>query len=225
MIQRCRDPICNGYERYGGRGIMVCPRWASSFADFVADMGYRPSTGHSIDRIDVNGHYEPGNCRWATRSEQSRNRRNTRIVEAFGITSPLVDFVRMAWVPADTIYGRLTRGWSIERALSTPRNPPLLALRGNGNAMNRPDVRARVGASLKRRHAARDITIPWATLTDDAVRHIFALRGKVRARDVATQFSTKTTLVHHIWSGRTFRAVTGMTQRINRRASHAHQEK
>ncbi len=75
ILQRCNNPKTPGFENYGGRGILVCERWASSFAAFFADMGLRPSLKHSIDRMDNEGGYEPGNCRWATRSQQMTNRR------------------------------------------------------------------------------------------------------------------------------------------------------
>lgn len=81
MQRRCDDPNYIVYPNYGGRGISICDRWRD-FTNFLADMGPKPSPGHSIDRIDSNGNYEPANCRWATRSEQNRNRRPRQPLEA-----------------------------------------------------------------------------------------------------------------------------------------------
>lgn len=75
LKERCSNPNCKDWPDYGGRGISVCARWRDSFANFLADMGPRPSPQHSIDRIDVNGNYEPDNCRWADPLTQRRNRR------------------------------------------------------------------------------------------------------------------------------------------------------
>jgi hypothetical protein len=75
MLGRCREPRRKDWPRYGGRGITVCAQWVESFAQFLADVGPRPAPGYSIDRINNNGNYEPGNVRWATSSQQALNRR------------------------------------------------------------------------------------------------------------------------------------------------------
>jgi len=76
MRKRCLNPACHNYEYYGGRGITICKRW-DRFENFLEDMGERPSPNHSLDRIDVDGNYEPTNCRWADKLTQMNNTRRT----------------------------------------------------------------------------------------------------------------------------------------------------
>jgi len=78
MIRRCHQPSHQRYRYYGARGISVCERWRASFDDFATDMGPRPGAEYSLDRIDNDGNYEPGNCRWATKLEQASNKARTR---------------------------------------------------------------------------------------------------------------------------------------------------
>lgn len=85
MKQRCLNPKNSNYYNYGGRGISVCDRWLESFENFYADMGGKPTPKHSIDRIDVNGNYEPNNCKWATWDEQANNKRSNVMLELKGV--------------------------------------------------------------------------------------------------------------------------------------------
>lgn len=120
MIQRCYYHRDLGYAMYGGRGIVVCPRWRDSFDAFIEDMGNKPTPQHSIERIDTNGNYEPGNCRWATPREQSQNtRRNVRLSYA-GETLCLSEWSRRTGINRRTIAQRLRKGWSAEAILTTP---------------------------------------------------------------------------------------------------------
>jgi hypothetical protein len=116
--QRCENPSFRGYKNYGGRGIKICSRWRDSLENFLADMGKRPSARHSIDRIDTNGDYEPDNCRWATMSQQARNRRNNRVLEFAGKRATLTEFALEYGISKITLKDRLNRGWSLDRALT-----------------------------------------------------------------------------------------------------------
>lgn len=122
MKGRCYNPNFRNYKNYGGRGISVCKRWLKNFENFLADVGLRPSPQHSLDRIDNNGNYCPENCRWATAKEQTTNRRNNRIVTAFGRSGPLVGFMPAGFDGGSPEYNRvlrrLNKGWSVERALA-----------------------------------------------------------------------------------------------------------
>jgi hypothetical protein len=114
MIARCNDL---SDDRYGGRGISVCERW-KKFENFLADMGERPA-GLSIERDDVNGNYEPGNCRWATVLEQANNTRSSRVIEFEGVRQTLMQWARQTGIGWGTIRYRLENGWSIKQALTT----------------------------------------------------------------------------------------------------------
>jgi hypothetical protein len=122
MKDRCCNPNNKKYPLYGGRGIVVCERW-QSFENFLADMGERPAGRRlSIDRYpNRNGNYEPGNCRWATDSQQNNNKSNQRWVEYRGRKMTLTEAVELSGlVNRNTVYGRLRMGWPLARALDTP---------------------------------------------------------------------------------------------------------
>ena len=121
MRQRCTNPRCPQYARYGAKGVSVCERWGKSFKAFLADVGPRPGPGYSLDRHpDQRGNYEPGNGRWATRTDQNRNRRTVRVVTLDGMTRTLPEWIALFGIPASTLHSRLALGWSPERALTTP---------------------------------------------------------------------------------------------------------
>lgn len=107
--RRCSNPSHPSFARYGGRGIRMCDEWMEDFAAFLAHVGPRPSSEHSIDRIDNDGNYEPGNVRWATRREQQRNRRNTVTVLVDGRRRPLVAVAEETGVNAATLRARVKR--------------------------------------------------------------------------------------------------------------------
>lgn len=117
LRRRCNNPKDFFYVDYGGRGIIVCESWNNSFEAFYKDMGPRPSPEHSIDRIDVNGNYEPGNCRWATRIQQCNNRRTSRFLTHNGLTMTVANWARHLGLKEHTIHNRLRGGWSLDRCL------------------------------------------------------------------------------------------------------------
>lgn len=120
MIDRCTNPKNDCWGRYGGRGISICPEWRRSFETFLADIGPRPTRKHTLDRINNNGNYEPSNCRWATQTTQSRNKRNNRILTFNGATLCVVDWANITGLNPCTIYARLDAGWTAERTLTEP---------------------------------------------------------------------------------------------------------
>jgi len=117
MIQRCTSPNNHAYDRYGGRGIKVCDRWLNSFESFLADMGDKPSSECSLDRIDNNGNYEPSNCRWATATEQMRNRSNSIHLTMNGETLPAAEWAEKLGIPLSRIHARIKHGFSVEQTL------------------------------------------------------------------------------------------------------------
>lgn len=122
MLKRCTIKSRRDYANYGARGITVCERWSGEhgFVNFLSDMGLRPSSEFSIDRIDNDGNYSPDNCRWATAHQQHRNKRNNRIIRAFGQEKPLVEWSEEYGIEAETIAARIVRGASPEEAISKP---------------------------------------------------------------------------------------------------------
>jgi hypothetical protein len=127
MIARCRNPKSKIYRYYGGRGIAVCDRWRS-FENFLADLGERPE-GTTLDRINVNGNYEPGNCRWATAKEQARNTRSNHRIPCDGKMISVAEAAELKGLSARMVYLRLSAGWPTEKVLIPPTRAPKTNIR------------------------------------------------------------------------------------------------
>ncbi len=177
MLARCENPNARAFARYGGRGITVCARWRD-FAVFLADMGPKPSPSHSIDRIDNDRGYEPGNCRWATKKEQARNTRANLLIEIDGVTRCAAEWQEIAGIPQQTLNNRYRRGVR-GRALLVPRLPEKPPLRGSANHL--------------------------AKLTEESAREIRAARGGgATQRQVGDRFGVSQSVVSSIWLGKTW---------------------
>ncbi len=122
MRDRCNNPANNNFMHYGARGITVCERW-NLFENFIADMGCRPSNKHSIERINNNGNYCAENCKWATRVEQANNTRRNHILIFQGVSDTVAGWANKLGISYTSLNNRIHRGWSTERAITTPVIP------------------------------------------------------------------------------------------------------
>lgn len=118
MMTRCYEPKYKKFHDYGGRGITVCDRW-HEYKNFLADMG-EPPEGLTIERTDNNGNYSPENCKWATDTEQGRNKRNNRLLTYKGETKCVTAWAEELDVNPKTLYTRVYLGWTDEQVLGTP---------------------------------------------------------------------------------------------------------
>lgn len=119
MRQRCLNPKDPRFYDYGGRGIRICARWRKSFTAFLQDMGPRPE-GTSIGRINNNGNYDPGNCKWQTRKQQQNNRKNSHLVEYKWFVMTVCEWAECLALNKSTLAKRLSRGWPVKDAFSIP---------------------------------------------------------------------------------------------------------
>lgn len=118
--RRCLMPSDPSFKHYGARGIGMDVRWQKDFLAFLVDVGPRPSPKHTIERINVNGHYERDNVTWVTMQEQARNKRNNRHITIAGRTMILVEWCEFYGISPKNVVARERIGWTMERALSTP---------------------------------------------------------------------------------------------------------
>ncbi len=153
MLQRCRNPHARGYKRYGAAGVTVCERW-SFFVNFIEDMGRRPIDGqrYTIERVDGAKGYEPGNCRWATYTEQARNQKSNRLLTFHGETMPMAAWAERLGIPSASILNRIDNlGWTVERALTTPNDfRPRKKITHNGETLSSAAWAHRTGIPAQR---------------------------------------------------------------------------
>ena len=119
MRERCNNPNNEKYPIYGARGITVCERW-NEFKNFMLDMGRKPDPKFTIEREDVNGNYESKNCKWISRKDQGRNRRNSVFVTYNGKRMLLIDLVEELGLSRNIVYQRLKLGWTLAQAIALP---------------------------------------------------------------------------------------------------------
>lgn len=146
MISRCENPHRSHFSAYGGRGIRVCQRWRQSFESFLQDMGPRPR-GTTLDRINVDGNYEPTNCRWATVREQANNVRDNVRLTIDGRTQTAAEWAREYGVSPYTVYSRVKRGLSPVASLQ-PKRPPT-KIRHEGEDLTVPQFAERTGQKVR----------------------------------------------------------------------------
>jgi hypothetical protein len=137
IIQRCHNPNNPAYRYYGARGIAVCASWRASFVAFAHDVGERPSESHTLERRDNNGPYSPENTYWATRTDQARNRRSSRLLTHNGLTKTMAEWEEITGISSVNIRQRLDRyGYTVERALTeSPYHGTLLTFCGETKTM------------------------------------------------------------------------------------------
>jgi hypothetical protein len=221
MIRRCESPKDTSFKDYGGRGIKICERW-HNFDNFYADMGVRP-VGMQIDRIDNNGNYEPGNVRWVTPPQQTRNKRNNVNLTFAGRTMCMQDWAVEIGISPPTLLTRLQRGWSVEQTLTTPAvrransDPGDRILTLNGKKRHLAEwarelgvnpaailYRLNAGWSIKDALTTPKPERPNAKLNMRQARAIRALYPKLSADKIAVKYGVSKKTVLNIIHGRIF---------------------
>ena len=174
MKARCLIPSNAEYHNYGERGITICAEWRDNFAAFLAHVGRRPTPAHSIDRIDVERGYEPGNVRWATAKEQADNRRNNVYLTLHGVTRRIMEWAELTGLSLETLHSRRRLGWSDEQVLSEPLfSAPNTVLRNAGTRNPKAkfteddvrEIRRRLGNGERGSDLAREKNVSQAAIS------------------------------------------------------------
>lgn len=222
MLNRCLYPSQNNYPRYGGRGITICDEWRV-YRQFEKDMGKRPSKDHALDRIDNMGNYEPGNCKWSTRSEQQRNSRRNVWVTYQGRRVQIIELCEELGRDVTRARKRLGEGMSVEDALHIGRVKDI-TYNGKTQTMRawaaekglpRTTLHSRLnelGWSMER--AMETPHTPKARINEAVARTIkILLAAGVRPVDIQRQLSVSENTVTFIRRGDTWKHVTIETEK------------
>ena len=166
MKQRCHNPNAANYIHYGGRGIHVCDRWRNSFSNFLEDMGPSHFDGAQIDRIDNHAGYSPDNCRWVTPRDNSKNKRNSTMVDVNGEPISLVELSDSHGIKIEVLRDRIFRyGWTVEKSISTSViRPKTYLFRGKEMTISEISREAGINRETLRLRLKRGVPV------DDAVR-------------------------------------------------------
>lgn len=142
MMQRCYSEKCDHYSRYGGRGIKVCDEWKNqeNFIQWARETIGCKKVGITLDRINVNGNYEPSNCRWATQKEQCNNKRNNRKITINGITKNITTWCEEYGISLSVVRYRINQGMSHEEAITTPVRQGRFLRSANGNQVSAIEI-------------------------------------------------------------------------------------
>lgn len=198
--RRCLSEKCHAYDRYGGRGIRICDRWKdgegglTGFECFVADMGQKPTPAHSIERKEVNGNYEPGNCIWATTEQQAQNKRDNRYVTVRGEQVLITHAARRVGISLATAYDRMKNGWSEDKTFTTPpRRPRVFADQAAKRAWNAKMMAEKRAANRAKgevsrsdmwwrnnRERHRENTAKWRSNNIDRAREVSRIEQALR---------------------------------------------
>lgn len=160
--RRCFSPTDINYRNYGGRGITMCVEWAADFNAFTRDMGQPPSSEHTLDRIDNDGPYAPGNCRWATRKQQCNNKRNNRRITIGPNTRTLHEWSDLTGIPYHRLHQRIeTLGWTLEKAISVGKYDSLRRI----TDADRAAVKMRHASGESQRAIANSLGLDQSTIS------------------------------------------------------------
>jgi hypothetical protein len=196
MKTRCLNSNNHAYNDYGGRGISVCPEWRESFETFYKYMGPRPSPAHTLERNNVNGNYEPGNCRWATRTEQARNKRNTHFVDFNGKRMSLSEVAEITGIGHSTLWDRKNRGMSSDCIIS---KAPIRLFKVEGENISVSELAKKHGI----KHATINYRLAKGMTIEEAVKPpvsrfgAFTINGESKtATEWAREYEVNISVVH-----------------------------